>query len=141
MWPFIYFLIFGILLSRVVADCECASLDSCAACIVGRDPTLFELQLMLKPEFKLPPGLRLANSYSVADFTYPSCSITCQWNSLLKTCTNLPLGAPANDSSYVYSFKEGVQPEETRFDLFTRMTASGACGNPSGTVCRLAINT
>ncbi len=40
MWPLIYFVIFGILLSRVAADCDCASLDSCAlnaACIVGRD--------------------------------------------------------------------------------------------------------
>jgi hypothetical protein len=143
MWPFIYFVIFGILLSRVAADCDCASLeslDSCAlnaACIVGRDPTvtLFELQLMLKPEFQLPPRQRLANSYSAADFIPPACNITCKWNTLLKTCSNLPLGAPTNDSSYIYSFTEGEQPEESRFDLYQRMTASLPCENPSGTAC------
>ena len=135
MWPFIYFVIFGILLSRVAADCECAKLDACPACIVGRDPTLFELQLMLKPEFQLPPRQRLANSYSAADFIPPACNITCKWNTQLKTCSNLPLGAPTNDSSYIYSFTEGEQPEELRFDLYQRMTASLPCENPSGTAC------
>jgi hypothetical protein len=130
---FVYIFVAIILFVRDVAsqNCiitTCAELTSCTSCIIGADPKTKPLQLMQKPDFIFPVGLQRLNTYTLE---YP-CNISCKWNTLRQTCSDLPLTAATDDPNFIYPFMPGHAEYLGRFDLYIRMEATVFCESSTG---------
>ena len=131
------FVVFGFLIVRVVAGCECVKLTKCASCIVGRDDYTYPLQLMQKPEF-FPPPQQQGLGYDFRKFPAQpfSCNISCQWNQNNKSCSDFSVRhSPPDDKNFVYPvglLPDGQPDESSRFDIYSRMGESRNCNDPYG---------